>query len=115
MKTDRIVQYIENNYGIKVDDYKVVPRLMFRESLRIKSNECQYVVKKYPLATDSACIADMVELYAELERCGVTTNKVLRSEAGAPVFELPDGKYVIFTFVPGVTVNAGMVNELLHT
>lgn len=47
MKTDRIVQYIENNYGIKVADYKVVPRLMFRESLRIKSNECQYVVKKY--------------------------------------------------------------------
>lgn len=82
MKTDRIVQYIENNYGIKVADYKVVPRLMFRESLRIKSNECQYVVKKYPLATDSACLADMVELYAELERCGVTTNKVLRSEAG---------------------------------
>ena len=113
MKIDRIVQCIENNYGIKVDDYKVVPRLMFRESLRIKSNERQYVVKKYPLATDSACLADMVELYAELERCGVTTNKVLRSEAGAPVFELPDGKYVIFTFVPGVTVNAGMVNELL--
>ena len=78
MKIDRIVQYIENNYEIKVDDYKVVPRLMFRESLRIKSNERQYVVKKYPLATDSACLADMVELYAELERCGVTTNKDLR-------------------------------------
>ena len=38
MKTDRIVQYIENNYGIKVADYKVVPRLMFREWILFKED-----------------------------------------------------------------------------
>ncbi len=113
MNIARVVQYIENNYGIKVDDFRVIPRLMFRESMEIKSNECRYIVKKYPLVTDLSYLTDMVKLYAELEKCGIVTNKVLQSARGLPVFEMPDGKFVVFTFVPGSTINTGMVNELL--
>ena len=111
MKTERVLSYIEKHYGIKTDRYQVIPRLMFRESLEIYWKRHHYVVKKYPVSTPPTRLADMVELYEELARCGVVTNQVVRSTRNDPFFEMPDGKYIIFTFVPGIPINAEMVKQ----
>ncbi|MFW6677073.1 phosphotransferase [Lacrimispora sp. AGF001] len=106
MKKEDIITIIQNQYSISINNFKVIPRLMFRESFYFDDdNGRKYVIKKYPKSTEDQELVSIIRFYSELCHYGTITNKIVFDRDKNAVFELADGKYVIFTYLEGEKCN----------
>lgn len=103
MKTEEILNVISNQYGIRASNYKVISRLMFRESLYLEDeNGNKYIIKKYPKIIKTQELESIAKFYMELYQQGIKTNKVVIKKSSGIFFEMRDGKYIVFTYLEGI-------------